>query len=166
MTKRDPISGRGAGPDPVMMPGPSEPAGGLTDAVRAFLAGTRIATLATLDPDGSPRMAVVWYRLAADGSIVVNSAEGRRWPANLRRDGRVSVSVIDQVSAYRWVGLVGEVEAVIDDQAEAQADIAEMARRYHADRPEQAEALIRDTFRRQQRVTFRIRPRAAHDHLE
>ena len=33
-----------------------------------------------------------------------------------------------------------------------------MARRYHADEPEEAEALIRDRFTRQQRVSFRFRP--------
>ena len=39
------------------------------------------------------------------------------------------------------------------DQSTAQADIAEMARRYHADDPDEAERLIRDRFQRQQRVS-------------
>lgn len=162
MTTREPDGRRGPG----ATGGQDRSLEALPETVRAFLAGTRFATLATLDPDGSPRVAVVWYRLTEDGAIVVNSAEGRRWPANLRRDRRTSIAVIDQVSGYRWVGVVGEVEAVIDDQPAAQADIAEMARRYHADRPEHAEALIADQFRRQRRVSFRIRPRSVHDELE
>ena len=32
-----------------------------------------------------------------------------------------------------------------------------MARRYHADEPDEAEDLIRDRFQRQQRVSFRFR---------
>ncbi len=47
---------------------------------------------------------------------------------------------------------------IVDDQAVAQADIAEMARRYHADEPADAEELIRDRFTRQHRITFRFRP--------
>jgi len=41
-----------------------------------------------------------------------------------------------------------------------------MARRYHADEPDEAERLIRDRFERQERVTFRFAPTAASDHLD
>jgi PPOX class probable F420-dependent enzyme len=126
---------------------------GLTPEVREFLAANRFAIVATVGPDGAPQQAVVWYRLDGD-EIIVNSAEGRRWPANLRRDPRISVIVPD---GYRYVELGGSV-AIIDDQAVTQADIAEMARRYHADEPEEAEALIRDRFTRQHRISFRFRP--------
>ncbi len=88
----------------------------------------RYATIATIDPDGAPRQAVVWYTVDGD-EIVINSAVGRRWPANLLRDPRISLAVIDAADGYRWVGLIGTVRAVTD-QATAQADIAAMARRY------------------------------------
>ena len=125
----------------------------LSADVRAFLSETRFAVVATIDPDGWPHQAVVWYRIDGD-RIVLNSAEGRRWPANLRRDPRVELTVPD---AYRYVQVRGTV-TVIDDQAIAQADIAEMARRYHADEPAEAERLIRDRFTRQHRVSFHFRP--------
>ncbi len=67
----------------------------LPDDVRAFLDDTRFGTIATIDPDGSPRQAVIWYTLEGE-EIVFNSAVGRRWPANLLRDPRVALSVIDQ----------------------------------------------------------------------
>ncbi len=130
-----------------------DPAPTLSPEARAFLDATRFAVIATVDPDGAPHQAVVWYRLDGD-EIVLNSADGRRWPANLRRDPRIHMSVED---GYRYVQARGTV-TVDDDQAVAQADIAEMARRYHADEPEEAEDLIRDRFRRQQRVSFRFRP--------
>jgi hypothetical protein len=41
-----------------------------------------------------------------------------------------------------------------------------MARRYHADDPDEAEALIRDRFERQPRVSFRVAIDAVHDHLD
>jgi PPOX class probable F420-dependent enzyme len=136
----------------------------LSETVRQFLAADRFATIATTDPDGVPRQAVLWYRLEGD-EIVLNSAVGRRWPANLQRDPRISIAVTDAEDGYRWVGLTGTSTAVTD-QATAQADIAEMARRYHADDPAEAEQLIRDQFQRQQRISFRVAPVAVHDHLD
>lgn len=134
--------------------------------VREFLDDTKFVTLSTVDADGAPHSAVVWYRLEADGTIMVNSADGRRWPADLRRDGRVALAVTDPADGYRWVGLTGLVERIDDDQAIAQADIAALARRYHAGDPAKAERLIEGRFQRQHRVSFRIRPVAIHDELE
>jgi PPOX class probable F420-dependent enzyme len=136
----------------------------LSERARAFLDANRFATIATTDPDGSPRQAVIWYRLDGD-EIVLNSLVGRRWPSNLGRDPRISVAVGDGADGYRWVGLTGSV-TVVEDQPTAQADIAEMARRYHADDPEQAERLIRDRFERQPRVSFRVTIETVHDHLD
>jgi PPOX class probable F420-dependent enzyme len=132
-----------------------------------FLAAPRrFAILATLDADGTPRQAVIWYRLDPDGRITVNSAEGRRWPANLRRDPRCSLAVVDGADGYTFVAVTGRVAEVIDDQDIAQADIAALARSYHADEPEKAERLIAARFRTQRRVSFRVEILAAHDHLE
>jgi PPOX class probable F420-dependent enzyme len=136
----------------------------LAPRVRDFIAETRFASIATIDPDGGPRQAVVWYRLDGE-DIVLNSAIGRRWPANLQRDQRISLTIIDADDGYRWVGLTGTV-TVIRDQPTAQADIAEMARRYHADDPTKAERLITDRFQRQERITFRFSVDGVHDHLD
>lgn len=111
--------------------------------------------ISTINPDGSPHQAVVWYLLEGD-ELVVNSKEGRRWPSNLRRDARVSLAVED---GENWVGLSGRV-AIVDDQPTAQADIAAMARRY--DDPAAAEAEITTQFQHQRRVSFRLRPSAVH----
>lgn len=136
----------------------------LPEAIRGFLSATRFVTIATSDPDGATRQAVLWYRLEGE-EIVLNSAVGRRWPANLQRDARISLAVTDEADGYRWVGITGTAR-VVQDQATAQADIAEMARRYHADEPDEAERLIHDQFERQARISFRVTPLAVHDHLE
>ena len=140
----------------------------LPDDLRAFLDDSNFATIATLDPDGTPRQAVIWYTLT-DDHLVINSARGRRWPENLLRDPRISVSITDRQDGYRWVGFTGRATPIGDqpsDQPTAQADIAAMARRYHADDPDEAERLIRDRFERQERISFRVPIGAIHDHRD
>ena len=133
-------------------------------SVREFLARTHFITIATIDPDGGPRQAVVWYRLDGD-EIVINSRVGRRWPSNLLRDPRISLAVTDEIDGDRWVGLAGDAIPVTD-RATAQADIAEMARRYHADEPDEAERMIERQFEREERISFRVSVRTVHDHRE
>lgn len=126
---------------------------------REFLAEPgRFATLGTIGPDGAPMQAVVWYALR-DGGIVLNSAVGRAWPTNLLRDPRCSLAIED---GYDWLGVRGEVE-VIRDQAAAQADIAAMARAYHADDPAEVARLVAG-FERQERISFLLRATAIYEH--
>ncbi len=127
----------------------------ITDTVRAFLEAHAYATVATVGPDGAPFQVRAWY-LVEDGSLILNSADGRRWPANLRRDPRVSVVVED---GYDWVRLTGRVE-VDERQERAQADIARMARRY--DPPDEAERAIAEQFELESRVSFVLRPDRIH----
>lgn len=145
---------------------PSDPRSSVIPApLLEFLStGRHFATIATVDPDGAARQAVIWYRMDGD-TIVINSLVGRRWPSNLLRDPRISLAVTDSTDGYRWVGIVGTVEPVTD-QPTAQADIAAMARHYHADEPGEAERLIRDRFETQERISFRVRAAAAYDHLD
>jgi PPOX class probable F420-dependent enzyme len=133
----------------------------LSPRIREFIAAPHYASLATTEADGSPRQAVIWYLLDGD-ELVVNSRVGRRWPTNLLRDGRVYVAVFDEADPMHWVGLLGTAEP-IRDQPQAQADIAAMARRY--ENAEAAAESIR-AFEQQERISFRIRVRAVHDHLD
>lgn len=135
----------------------------LPDTVRAFLERPLFLSLATVDPDGAPRQALIWYRLEADGRIMVNSLVGRRWPANLLRDGRVAIAIADPADGYSWVGLTGRVDAVDDDLEPAREDIVALAWRYHPDGPTDA-SIAR--FRSQARISFRIAIDGVHDHLE
>ena len=128
------------------------------DGLRFLQTQGRYAVISTIDADGAPHQALIWYRL--DGTtIVINSAEGRRWPTNLERDPRMSLTVSD---GYDWVSATGTVEA-IHDQAIAQADIAAMAMAY--DGPDDAAKAI-TRFRGQHRISFRIRPIRFHEEFE
>jgi PPOX class probable F420-dependent enzyme len=123
----------------------------LSDSVRRFLAAPgRYATIATLDRDGAPHQAIVWY-LLRDDRLVLNSRIGRRWPANLKRDPRISFAVEEGENAVTIAGLA-ELAPVGHD---AQADIAEMAWRY--DEPALARREIA-RFQTEQRISFVVRP--------
>ncbi|MEW5989952.1 MAG: pyridoxamine 5'-phosphate oxidase family protein [Chloroflexota bacterium] len=132
----------------------------LSPRVRVFLEQPHVASIATSGPDGEPHQAATWYRLEADGRVLVNSRLPRRWPTELTRDGRCSLAVIDARDGYRWVGLSGVVEMRIDDLERAREDICELALRYGDDDPETLAM-----FRNQPRVSFRIRITKVHDHL-
>jgi PPOX class probable F420-dependent enzyme len=142
-----------------------DPGAPLPARIRAFLAAPRYATIATSDPDGAPRVATIWFRVT-DMGLVVNSVEGRRWPANLKRDPRVSIAVHNPThDGFFWVGLSGLAE-VDEDRERGVAEISEMARRYLAHDPERAERLIAERYSQRVRVTFDIRVTEFHDHLD
>jgi PPOX class probable F420-dependent enzyme len=135
----------------------------LPDHIRTFFDAERFATISTIDPDGSPRHAVIWYTLDGD-EFVINSRIGRRWPSNLLRDPRIAFSVVDAADGARWAGLTATVRP-ITDRATTQADIAGMARRYDADDPDSIRSSIAE-FESQDRISFRFRAESVHDHLE
>ncbi|HKG57767.1 MAG TPA: TIGR03618 family F420-dependent PPOX class oxidoreductase [Candidatus Limnocylindrales bacterium] len=118
----------------------------IPDEIRAFLDAPRFATIATLDDDGAPWQAVVWFMREGD-TLLINSRRERRWPRNLERDGRAAIAVHDHEKLGHWVGLRGRAE-VARTGAGAVDDIAALARRYGGD-PE--------AFRGQDRITFVVR---------
>ena len=141
---------------------PASNAPTITEPVRRFLAAPRMAALATLGPDGAPHQTFIWYGLEPDGTILVNSLVGRRWPAELQRDGRAALAIANAEHRLSWVGLSAVVIAVDDDRERAVADIIALAHRYSDGRPTQASL---DGFRSQRRISFRLRITAVHDHL-
>ncbi len=130
----------------------------LSPAARRFLEEPRVGVVATINPDGSVLQAPIWYRLEGD-DIVFNSRVGRRWPANLDRDPRVSF-VVPRGNDY--VAVAGEVQIDPDPERGVRV-ILELAARY-----EGSEAATSDTdqFNTQQRVTFRLRPTKIFESLE
>ena len=134
----------------------------LAPNVRSFLTQpVRYATIATINPDGSPHQIVIWFLLRSDERhgehLVVNSKRGRRWPSNLERDPRANLAVYERDDA---VTIECEVAETYEGD-EALGDISEMAGRY--DSPEDAAADIA-RFRNEQRVTFILRPTRVLEH--
>ena len=86
----------------------------LPPAIDDFLSRPNPAVMATLRPDGSPHTAPTWYDWE-DGRALVNMEASQRRLANIRRDPRVAMSVLDDGSWYRHVTLSGRVVSIEAD---------------------------------------------------
>ena len=85
----------------------------LSEATLALLAGRNYAVLATVNPDGSPQTSVMWA--GRDGNdLLFSTIEGRVKHRNMRRDPRVSVTVIDSSDPENYVELRGRVSMTPD----------------------------------------------------
>ncbi|MFE3457740.1 PPOX class F420-dependent oxidoreductase [Nocardiopsis aegyptia] len=85
------------------------------------------ATVTTLRSDGAPVSTPTWY-LWEDGRALINMDGGRVRLKHLRRDPRVSLTVMDRDDWYTHVTLLGRVTEMRDD--EGLADIDRIARHY------------------------------------
>ena len=85
------------------------------------------AHISTLMPDGSPQASAVWVDFK-DGYLVVNSAEGRLKDRNMRRDGRVAISMIDPDNPYRSLSVRGKVVKIETEGADDHIDF--LAKKY------------------------------------
>lgn len=85
------------------------------------------AVVATLLPDGSPQATVVWIDRDGPDTVVFNTERGRSKPANLERDPRVAVTVIDRENPYRYVQVRGR--ATLSEEG-GRAHIDALARKY------------------------------------
>lgn len=99
----------------------------LSEGVKKLFQAPNFAHLATLMPDGSPQVTVVWVDLDGD-RIIVNTAEGRTKPRNVRRDPRVAVSIYSQANPYSSAFIRGRVVKVTHDGAEESID--KLAKKY------------------------------------
>ncbi len=96
------------------------------EGVRELLSAPNHAVISTINRDGSVHSTVVWID-HVDGVLAVNSATGRRWPANLDRDPRLTVIVTDQQNPYRFAEIRGTAEGTLDGALE---HIHALARKY------------------------------------
>ena len=98
----------------------------LPPELEQFLARPNPSVIATVDPDGSPHTAATWY-LWDDGRVLVNMEDTRKRLANLRRDPRVSITVLGDDDWYHQVTLRGVI-SLEDDPDHEGAD--RLARHY------------------------------------
>ncbi len=99
----------------------------LSEGVKKLFSGPNFAHLATLMPDGSPQVTPVWVDVDGD-RILVNTAEGRVKPRNVRRDARVAISVHRQDNPYSAAFVCGRVVEVTHEGADEMID--RLAKKY------------------------------------
>jgi len=118
---------------------------GLTHEQARLLQEPNFATVATVNPDGSPQLSIVW--IDWDGrNVLFNTAVGRVKPRNLERDQRVSVLVIDRKDGYHWVAVRGTAELTTEG---ADEHIDKLARKYTGEgwQPKPGEQRLLCSFR-------------------
>jgi PPOX class probable F420-dependent enzyme len=81
----------------------------LTDpGAQALLSAPNFAVVSTQNGDGTILSTVVWVGLD-EGRLFVNSALGRRWPANLANDPHATLVVMDPDNPQSFLEVRGTV---------------------------------------------------------
>ncbi|CAL9352574.1 hypothetical protein SUDANB145_00498 [Streptomyces sp. enrichment culture] len=78
--------------------------------------------MATLRSDGTPVSTPTWYVWEDDGRVLISLDEGRVRLGHLRRDPRVTLTVLDGEDWYTHVTLIGRVAEFRDDEGLADID--------------------------------------------
>ena len=80
------------------------------------------SVMATLAADGRPVTVPTWYLLEEDGRVLLGLDAGRARLKHLRRDPRVSLTVLAADDWYTHVSLQGRVGPVTEDVGLAEID--------------------------------------------
>jgi PPOX class probable F420-dependent enzyme len=100
----------------------------LSKELRELLEARNMAHVATLMADGAPQVSPVWIGVEGD-LLAIFSAQENLKVRNLRRDGRVAISICDEHNPYRAAIIRGHVvEERTGDEAIAIMD--RMSNRY------------------------------------
>ena len=94
----------------------------LPPEIDAFLKEPNPSVIATLQSDGSPNTVATWY-FWENGRVLVNMDEGRKRLKFMRRDPRVSLTVLGKDGWYHQVSLRGKVVSIEED-----ADLSDIDR--------------------------------------
>ena len=88
----------------------------LNEEIRRLLDAPNFAALATLMPDGSPKVEPVWVGREDDRILIATDRKSIK-AVNMERDARVALSVTDFADPYRQALIRGRVVETRDDNA-------------------------------------------------
>ncbi|RVW11217.1 PPOX class F420-dependent oxidoreductase [Prescottella agglutinans] len=91
----------------------------MTDAeITEFVERSRVATMATIGPNGTPHLVAMWYAVI-DGELWFETKAKSQKAVNLRRDGRLTMMIEDgdTYDTLRGVSIEGRGEIVDDPEA-------------------------------------------------
>lgn len=86
----------------------------LPDDIKAIIDDKVFAHLATVNPDGSPQVSVVWIG-RRDDTLLFSTARGRIKPRNLAHDPRVAISYTLPDEPYKNIVMQGHVTNCAED---------------------------------------------------
>ncbi|KLL12235.1 PPOX class F420-dependent oxidoreductase [Protofrankia coriariae] len=122
----------------------------LPEKVKKLADSPIYVTLATIRPDGSPRMTVLW--IARDGDeLLLSTIRGRAKERDIARDPRVGIMFLDQRDPYGYVEVRGR--ATLSEEGGRELIDALALKytgdeRYRWDAPEATRIVIRVTAER------------------
>lgn len=88
------------------------------DQLRSLLAGSSVAVLASIRPDGRPQQFVVWAAMAEDDVVLMSTTDDRPKYRNLAHDPHASLVVYPTGDPYRSVYVRGTVSFGTEGAAE------------------------------------------------
>jgi PPOX class probable F420-dependent enzyme len=94
---------------------------------RELLEDKNFCHVVTTSRDGSPHATVVWVNVEGN-DILLNGAEGRAWPANLRRDPNVLLTVVNLKNPYEYTTVRGRAIEITPEGADEHIDA--LAKKY------------------------------------
>jgi len=83
-----------------------------------FTEGKNYAHVSIPRQDGTVQSVIVWAHADDAGNVTLNSAEGRAWPANLRKAGTATVTLMADGNPYEYVSVVGKLTEDTHDGAD------------------------------------------------
>ncbi|GAA0450915.1 PPOX class F420-dependent oxidoreductase [Streptomyces olivaceiscleroticus] len=99
----------------------------LSEDLRKYIDDNPVfATVATIQPDGSSQLSVVWIKRDGD-DLLFSTTIGRRKERNLRRDPRVTVMINPPTAPYTYAEIRGEATMTHEGGQEL---IDELSRKY------------------------------------
>ncbi|MBF6464367.1 PPOX class F420-dependent oxidoreductase [Nocardia beijingensis] len=124
--------------------------------ITEFLQRSRIATLATIGPKGTPHLTAMWYALI-DGEIWFETKAKSQKAVNLRRDPRVTcmIEAGDTYDQLRGVSIEGRAE-IIDDAEKLFAVGVSVWERYTGPYSEEMRPMVEAMLNK--RVAVRVVP--------
>lgn len=99
------------------------------EAYEFLAAGTRTGKLATVRADGRPHVAPIWFVLDGE-DLIFNTWHKSVKGKNLVRDGRIALTVDEEIPPYAFVLVEGTVEIIDDDLAESKKWAIRIGARY------------------------------------
>ncbi|MFC1420089.1 PPOX class F420-dependent oxidoreductase [Streptacidiphilus cavernicola] len=116
----------------------------LSDQAKALFDGKGYVTMATIQPDGSPQLSVVWAK--TDGEdVLISTLEGRRKHLNLVKDPRVTLLLNPAENPFAYVEVRGTATM---DTAGGRELIDELAWKYNGQGyPEEPADAVRTVVR-------------------
>ncbi|MFX0576873.1 PPOX class F420-dependent oxidoreductase [Nocardia nepalensis] len=129
----------------------------MSDAeITEFLQRSRIATLATIGPNGAPHLTAMWYALI-DGEVWFETKAKSQKAVNLRRDPRITcmVEAGQTYDQLRGVSIEGHAE-IIDDPDKLYAVGVSVWERYTGPYSEEVRPFVEQMLNK--RVAVRVIP--------